>query len=604
MKPNRFTPLVFSFIFLFLFNSNIIAQGEIKVQLSGIAPEIEQEILPNDYIPSGFGLNNITLRLKNEGQRYWTASSSAIYKVKYNPATKHYDMGEGVYFTLKSDSEHYSLDKPMIIRINATTAFGNSIWTEVKRTRADLNHPLVLDQYDLIEGKQGTKPAYFFQARAKKFTPELTKTFLQGDVPMDGQPLTIKIKNSSSERYQSQTAGQIYGSKNGKFNIQVLYTQEMAPSQAIEGIISIKTVFGNYIWTEFKRNPDQIHEKYIIFDKYSGVAGDENAPLGTKLVKVEESMAVVEEKMIPETETTAESTQTASAEEAEKPKTTFTLKQQRGTLEIADLPQEIPSGNIKSTLLQDGSITVGQQSFSLKGDMPISYNMEKGYVVQAYANGNQKIETKYGMVTIKDGEPIQFSAYGPTGLILAEDAVLDTNYGAITVKANQEVNKNDLTFTNDGKLIMATLTNETSFEIGGETFNIAGNSVVKMSNDKIFQVQLSKEMPYEIAGLSVSLIPGEQKKPSLKFNLKTGKISQIYIANSSPVTTSDGPLQVNGNSVMRFDHDGTNYIVDRFEIGETKNLNFYRKNGKIKEKLAKQGKSIVMVDGKVRKMAF
>lgn len=602
--PHRPIKSLFLFFLLLIVTGN--AQEYIKVKLTGIDPKIEQQILPNDYIPSGFGLNNITLRVKNEGRSSWAGSSSTIYKVKYDPATKHYDMGEGLFFTLKSTSKHYSLDKPLVIRINATTAFGNHLWTEVKRTKENLDDPLILDHYTLLEGKPGSKPYYYLTLRGKKFLPYFSDTFLAGDGPAKKEVLSIQLKNSSKEEFQTEHPGIINGSLNGKFNAKVRFSESMDPSQPIEGIVSIRTLFGNYIWTEIKRNTQEIHLKDIVFNKYSGKAGSENAPLNTEpapeIAETAPAMRHTPEEIIENaTSQIAENTEEKIEEDV---KDILTLKQHQGSLKIANLPAEEPSGNIKSTLAENGSIIVGGQTFALKGDMPINYNMGKGYVLEAHSDGNQKIETNYGTITIKDGTVIKFSEYRPIGVTLAEDAVLETNYGPITAKAKQENNKSDLIFTKDGKLTGLTIANEGIFNIGEAAFTFPAGSALRLSSDKVYQVQLSEHVPYKIAGLSVTLMPGTSKYPSIKYNLKSDKVSQVYVANSTPVTTSDGPLSVNDESAIRFDFNGSDYVVDKFEIGESKTINLYRKSGKIKEKSVSQGKELVLVDGMVRRLAL
>ena len=44
--------------------------------------------------------------------------------------------------------------------------------------------------------------------------------------------------------------------------------------------------------------------------------------------------------------------------------------------------------------------------------------------------------------------------------------------------------------------------------------------------------------------------------------------------------------------------------VNRFEIGETKDINTYSKKGKVKLKTAKQGRAIILVNGVVRRIGW
>jgi hypothetical protein len=50
---------------IFMSNHALAQEEYIELHLTGILPEIEKRLLPGDRIKSGFGYNNITLRLRN-----------------------------------------------------------------------------------------------------------------------------------------------------------------------------------------------------------------------------------------------------------------------------------------------------------------------------------------------------------------------------------------------------------------------------------------------------------------------------------------------------------------------------------------------------------
>lgn len=85
---------------------------------------------------------------------------------------------------------------------------------------------------------------------------------------------------------------------------------------------------------------------------------------------------------------------------------------------------------------------------------------------------------------------------------------------------------------------------------------------------------------------------------------KSDFIKKFFVSKSSDINTSDGPLKVNTDSVIYFDYNENGYSVNRFEIGETKDINTYKKNGKAKVKTAKKGKDIILVEGKVRRISW
>ena len=270
---------------------------------------------------------------------------------------------------------------------------------------------------------------------------------------------------------------------------------------------------------------------------------------------------------------------------------------------IANLPDTVASGNLTSTLEKDAEISVGYQKITLKGSMPINYNMSKGYVIMAHANGDQIIETKYGALKVKDGSPIQFSPYKVTGVVLAEDVNLKLPKGEIKAKANAKANEYDVLFEDNGDLEQATIATDVTLNIAGKTMNIPAGSEVTLQKEKIIAMKYAGDEQIDIAGMSL-IIKANADKPSVKCNSKSGNISELLLASAPDITTADGPLKVKNDSYMNFEKDGEGYIVSRFVIGETKELTVYRKNGKSKAKTAKTGKRITIVDGQVRKVSM
>ncbi|TYA84355.1 hypothetical protein [Seonamhaeicola marinus] len=590
------------FVFL-LFLNFFYAQEYIEIPVAGISKEIEKKILPYDVIPSDFGLNNISISLRNEGKKGWPYYSSKIYKVNYNPETKHYDT-EGLVVKIKKESKYYTLNKPVIIQVRAGTIYGNVIWTQVRRTPSNLTDPIVLDQYSSVEGKPETKPSYKIIMTGKEINPNVLGSLQNGEEILINGGLSIKLKNRSQQKYMSEIV--LNGSQKGRLFAKAPLGSLIAPSEPIEAMISFRTNFGNFIWAKYYVENNRSRRRMDAQYHYSGEEGKVDAPL-SKIVKEFTPTATTEKTTVPseETDTPPNLDKESLKTEEETPlnQNLYTLKQHKGTLELAKVPNDSIKGSFKSTLLKDATVTVANQTVQLKGGTAINFNATKKHIITAVANGDQTIATDYGNLTLKDGEQIRFSPYRVTGFHLKENTPISTKYGEVIVKANH-LEKYDITLTDSGKLIDFTTAKDKDFSIGSHTIPVASNSFIKFIDDQILQINLAQNLDYDIANLNLTIAPGNVNKTSIKFKPKTSIVSTLYITQCSDIMTSDGPLKVNGNSTIYFENNGSNYTVNRFEIGETKDINTYKKNGKVKLKTAKKGRDIILVNGKVRRIGW
>ena len=134
----------------------VYAKREATLNIIGIKPEIEQQQLEGDLIAERKrGYNNISIRMKNKGDKFWRLSSHAIYKVEWDPETRHYTMD---IKRVVRENEWMSFSKPLVVRVLAHTVNKNVFWTEMIRTADQLGDPIILDRYNMGEGKGETKP--------------------------------------------------------------------------------------------------------------------------------------------------------------------------------------------------------------------------------------------------------------------------------------------------------------------------------------------------------------------------------------------------------------------------------------------------------------
>ena len=434
----------------------------------------------------------------------------------------------------------------------------------------------------------------------KEIHPSVYEKMFEGEEVVKNSGLSIKLKNRSQDSYMSEIV--MKGSENGRFFAKPPLGSQIDPSKPIEALISFRTTFGNFIWKKYLIKNDRARRSVTGASyQYSGAEGNVNAPLSKK---IKEFIPSIQKKEVESNDAIEKTTKITSSKKTTENNNRYTLKQQTGIIELSKVPNDTVKGNIKTTLLKDVSVKVGNQSIFLKGGTTININNTKKHIISGIANNDQTIKTEYGPLVIKDGALIKFSANKITGINLKDNATLNTKYGQLKAKAQHKANDFDITMTDSGQLTRFTLAETKALEIGKHTFNIPKESLIKMSNNNILSINLSQDISFEISDLKTTISKGNLKNPSLSFNTKNATVSKLFVVTSTDISTSDGPLKVKNNSIIYFSHDENGYSVNRFEIGETKDINTYSKKGKVKLKTAKQGRDIILVNGVVRRIGW
>ena len=269
MKTIFFKPLLFTAI-LFYAVQNSVAQDVVEIPITGISEEVEKRLLEHDLIPTGKGLNNITLNLKNNPKKGWALNRSSIMEVKYDPSTKHYNMS-GVVISVKKKSKYYTLDQPMIILVRAHTTFNNVIWTELQRTPENLTDPIVLDQYSVSTSDPNVKPVYRIVVKGDKIGSNIKDKLLPGDGQATGNALSIQARNTGGADYFGDFSAA--PRKNGDFFAQVKINENVDIAKPIEVLYAIQTVNGNYIWGTESIPVSKRKKIDVSFTHYSGKPG-------------------------------------------------------------------------------------------------------------------------------------------------------------------------------------------------------------------------------------------------------------------------------------------------------------------------------------------
>jgi hypothetical protein len=568
--------------FLLFCNHSLFSQGAIKISVTGIDPNVEQKLLDNDVIPEAFGLNNITLRLRNADQKNWTLSSSNIYKVIYDPSTRHYTMN--INWDVKP-SQWYSLTKPVVIRIVAYTKFYNAIWTEVTRSPQELTQPIVLNQYTASE--ESNSPAVKgFLVTGKDFPPHITTKFLPGDAVLEkSNNVLIRIKNQGETQWAQENSFSS-AAANGRIWLKVPLGDKVDVTKPVVLQVGLKTKFGNYVWGEKIKNVENFHERDILFQEYSGKIGEATATLK----RAEAGQQTKEDKEV--------NAITASYKEPQPTAMKgLVLTQHGGIIQVANPPDSLVKANLKSTLLQSTTITVGLQQINIKGSKPIEYNPGLGYVLTAWSDGDQQIRTDHGSIKIKDATPLSFSKYRVTGAMLSEHAILNTEYGQLTFGPGL-TSELDIRFDEGGRLQEGTLAAGMKLNAGTASIDLPIGSRVKFRNKKLSEVFLSKPVLLSLSNLTYT-IKATSSEPSIWIDEKKGIIDAFIAGENNSLIIEGTTITMKEGTKVTLDYKDGAYSIRRFYLKEPKTLKEYGKKGKVKEVQAKEGKRITVEEGKI-----
>ncbi|GEM_PF-6082578 len=591
----------FLLVCLMLISLSGLAQDKITITIAGVEPEVEKQFFDHDVIMSWRGYNNITIRAKNKGKNGWALSGSRIYNVEYDATAKHYYMS--IACDIKA-SQWLDINQPMIVRLIAHTSFGNKIWWEQEVTRDIDGQSILLNHYTRTEGSTDKAPVKGIYVHTKKLSSAVSTQAneLGGDKPASANNIIFMARNEGQTEWPVQRTLTRYFSDRGSINYAFETGDQIDFSKKIEYGFAALTQKGNYYWVTTTNTSDKIYLP-IEIDQYSGKAFDVAAALNTggavSTATITTSEKAIEEKV-------AEVTEKPAPPVVKKDPYT-SLSVHVGKLKIANKPDSVVQGNLKSTLEEDGSIKVGSalsaQEIKLKGGQPINYNPGGGYVIEATANGDQTYETKNGEIVLKDGAPMQLSKFYIKAAILASDASLKVEGSDLPVKALGKPGKFDVFFDDSGRLKEATLAKEMSYTLGGRSFSFEDGCKVKLYNGSFSEIGLVNDRALDLSGTNYQVMGNNGISSSLFFDYKSGMIEKVVLTADNSVEIEGAPVPVKGGSWMTFNNDGGTYTIDQFHIGQEMTLNVYKRN-KVKPKKVKRGKRVTVENGKVTKVSM
>lgn len=612
----KFKKTLFYLTTILLFNFQLNSQENKTITLAGVDPVTTKKIfLYDELMPNRNGDVYFEVAIKNSNMKAWTLKSNFRGPATYNRTTKKFNINLKRTITEKAGVK---FDKPIKIRISVKTTMGNSIWTVIERKPIDIEKPIILDQY--------TGFKYFKKSIPKK----RLKVNLSG-VGLS-QALYNKIQINKGEELDTKGQGWFLFLKNkgqSNWTAGAHQTTSVKPVNPARGLwnysfsleenkdgnifnmykpmvvlVGIPTNFGNVLWVESEYYASMMSKKYdraLTFKQFTGKLGDLNAslsishnPKGANLIPFKGV-----NKTNPRVVNKPSITRRPINTKKRFSNNTITFSSHQTKLMIENIPDSAYNKIFKSTLLEDGNIMIGQERIGLEAGTPIEYNPGLGYVLKATVKKNQTVKTKYGLLTLKGGSEIKFYKRSIKAIQLNQDIEIEIDCGKVPIKAADKVGKFDMIFDANGNLNSAYLASDSEYNINGVNITIPEGSIISLQRNFFKRVSLSNNINATIGSINFS-IKSSNKSPSIWFDTKTKAIETIIVERSPDMNFDGFIMPVKIGSKLKFEYINNMYMVKKFAIDQKMNLTITRKNGKRKQKTAKEGRYISIVSGKIR----
>ncbi len=594
---------LFSLLALLL-SITIFGQKTITFTLTGIKPETEKQMIAGDIIPSGFGYNNIMLRLKNTDQKNWTFNVGKIYNPVYDPQTKHYTMN--VNFKI-SESKYYSLDKPFKLIITIQTVYANSIWTEFTCAADAMPKTVELDHYNEVEGDTKKAAVKSLRLMGKDVPPALLSKLQPGEkITPKGNNLLVRIRYQDSKQWIVDESSS-YADASGRFWTKIQLPSDFDIQRPFLVQAGRKTSFGNVLWGELLRNEKNNSENDITYSQFSGKIDNPTAKLSTKPEVIAETTESTASTVSTASNTTigtinanpgnnSTSQDVTSSYASNVSGQKVQLGQQRAIIEVDKGPDSLVDGNVKSILVKNAIVMVGFQGIVLKKGTEITYNPKQGFASSGTSATEQTVKVGNSVITIRENSPIEFHKFRLKSAALAKDATITTSIGEVSFGPGGSTY--DILFDEDGDLIEGLTAKEHALNPGGAPITLPVRSGLTFRNNKLITIDPSSDFNCTISGVQYK-VSGSNVGPAIYLDRRSGAIEDLVIAEGHTITIEGTPIPLKSQSKLSFEFENNQYAVSKFYVANALTVKEYNKKGKSKDVEVKEGRRLTIKEGKV-----
>jgi hypothetical protein len=593
---------LFPLLALFL-SATIFGQKTVTLTLSGIKPEIEKQMIAGDIIPSGFGYNNIMLRLKNTDQKNWTFNVGKIYNPVYDPQTKHYTMNVSIKI---SESKYYSLDKPFKFIITIQTVYANSIWTEFTCAPDAVPKTVELDHYNAVEGDTKKAAVKSLALRGNDVPPALLSKLQSGEkITTKGNNLIVRIRYQDSKQWIIDQASS-YLDASGRFWTKIPLPTDFDINRPFLVQAGKKTNFGNVLWGELARHEKNNAENDITFSQFSGKIDAPTAKLSTKPEVIESTELTASTASTasnntigtinssPGNNSTSQDETSSYASNVSGQK--VQLGQQRAIIEVDKGPDSLVDGIVKSILVKNAIVMVGFQGIVLKKGTEITYNPRQGFASSGTSATEQTVKVGNSVITIRENSPIEFHKFRLKSAALAKDATITTSIGEVNFGPGGSTY--DILFDEDGDLIEGLTAKELALNPGGAPITLPVRSGLTFRNNKLITIDPSSDFSCTISGAQYK-VSGSNIGPAIYLDRRSGAIEDLVIADGHTITIEGTPISLKSQSKLSFEFENNQYAVSKFYVANALTVKEYNKKGKSKDVEVKEGRRLTIKEGKV-----
>lgn len=273
----------FSFLFFLVFQG--FSQETVKINVAGISDQVAEKLRANRDRVSWYTLSNtstiasnLVVTLKNTDQN---GSDKGRMGVKADPgADGKYALAAEVEVKLKKVDK----TKPIAYEITLETILGNEIFAVGVVDAAGLTKPIVLDKYMWRASNEKIAPekklCLAFAAYIEDATQRAAYAQNEGELKFDRSAFALSLKQDGVADWINSTETMQGSLSNGNALAMTAPLPDwINTSKPLNVRFSVKTPKGNFIWAEYKVNPNE-YRKEVRATHYTRVAFDPNTPVG------------------------------------------------------------------------------------------------------------------------------------------------------------------------------------------------------------------------------------------------------------------------------------------------------------------------------------
>lgn len=605
-------------IALFFGIHQLNAQITLDVNVTGIDPQTEKNILPGDMISywqaaNGDGHQNFRVRVSGENGKD-VLHTSLNAKPDENG---HYTFNHKVSVT---EGQKFSFEEELKLLIYCETIFGNVLWTEVTRNKANFSDPIILDRYTWRQGKNNSPISKFVMNFYYTGNNNGIKEKLAANNDnVDNRKITdfrFYLKNVGDTDWKVDKVfetGQTVQRRSVRVNI--LFDGE-SPINLDKKIVvraEAKTEKGNIVWHEAECEARELRTlfwatdftlKEDVVQNTAPQAEDKPNP-DNKIIETAEDTKVTPTKTENTSKTTEETpvivgatdlttkTTIANCKNLAKGDTLISLNGSKVCVR-AIKPQGAKA--LVGTLAFDCNFLINGTIFPVKGNEEIKCHKSNGNLVEGVLRANTSFESSVGTVVLKENTIVRFKGGKLMAGSLAENTKLNVQEHSFECTPNT-ILEDDIRFDVQGRIVEFSLASAKEFNAN---VNLTLPKLTRLiyKNGVLNRAVCMEASSFVLDGKTIT-VAAHNTRPAYVFDNGI-VVSEVYSGKDNSISIQGQDVPMKEGTKIKFELDGDKLEIVKFFTASAITLNV-PKGKSTKAVNVKAGKKVVLKNGVVVK---